>query len=122
LSTSFYGTSDQGGNVLQWVLHSGKAGHPGVGSLRGVPWGPIALNIPLGLNGAATNSYVAETVVEFAFGPSSNIDVAKGDDIGFRMASIPEPSTLVLATIGLAAMFLRRRFRAGRTFRKDPDF
>jgi formylglycine-generating enzyme required for sulfatase activity len=96
-SASFYGTSDQGGNVFEWneALISG--------SLRG-------------LRGGAFNSGALG-----AFELQSSL---RGDDdptfefftIGFRVATVPEPSTAVLCIAGcVGAWTLRRRFRSNGT-------
>jgi hypothetical protein len=92
-SVSPYGTFDQNGNVFEWLdtVVSGSDR-----SLQGGDWygTPEALLFHSGLN---INPY----------GPSW-----RSSNFGFRVASIPEPSTLALlpaAVIGLAACAWRRR-------------
>gem|GEM_PF-1630753 len=89
LSESFYGTSDQGGNVFEWneALISG--------SFRG-------------LRGGSWDSTSGHLQSSFRFNSSPS-----GEDfgIGFRVATVPEPSTAVLGIVGCALMWvLRRRF------------
>jgi formylglycine-generating enzyme required for sulfatase activity len=93
-SDSYYGTFDQGGNVWEWneALISG--------SFRG-------------LRGGSFNSG--------AFGAFELQSSLRGDDeptyevftIGFRVATVPEPSTAVLCIAGcVGAWVLRKRFRS----------
>ena len=89
LSDSPYGTFDQGGNVAEW---NDTRLDPGRG-LRGGPWNS---NNPTEQHaqgrGASRLSPTSET-----------------GQIGFRVASIPEPSTLLLSVIGCIFTFTRRR-------------
>jgi formylglycine-generating enzyme required for sulfatase activity len=89
---SSYGTFDQGGNVWEWndaVIDGSWRG------LRGGSWG------------GNTN---------YLFMRSSNRD-ALGDPsgeyssflIGFRLASVPEPSSLVLSVLASSVVLLRRK-------------
>ena len=84
LSQSYYGTSDQGGNVWEWneALISGS-----VRGARGGSW----FNNPFNLQAADRNS--ADPSVE-------------SDYLGFRVVSIavPEPSTTLLAVVAFAAL------------------
>ncbi|MCF7675091.1 MAG: formylglycine-generating enzyme family protein [Akkermansiaceae bacterium] len=87
-SDSFYGTNDQGGNVWEWndaVVFGSSRG------LRGGPW------------------------VEYAYGLASSYRTNgppwyENLDVGFRVASVPEPSCVVL-TILASGMFVTRRKR-----------
>lgn len=89
LSDSPSGTFDQGGNVWEWheQIKSGSAR-----GLRAGSWGSSAGNL------AAGDS--------ISVGPT-------GEDpgIGFRVASIPEPSTALLVLTGLGSLALRYRRR-----------
>lgn len=84
---SYYGTLDQAGNVLEWnesfVLDSWRG-------LRSGAWdlGEIGM-------GAASRGFGDPT--------------AESPTIGFRVASIPEPSTLIVVLFGGAIFFPRRR-------------
>jgi sulfatase modifying factor 1 len=89
LSTSYYGTYDQGGNVLEWneTLTSST-----LRGMRGGGWG--LSGVPLAAD------------FRFQVGPLSK----DGGTFGFRVATVPEPSTLVLAGLaGLAILSARRR-------------
>lgn len=89
LSDSFYGTADQGGNVREWneTLISGFRGS------RGGMW--------------SGNANLLQSSIQGSGNPSND-----GDFIGFRVATVPEPSTYVLAIFG-GAFLLWRRSRRG---------
>jgi len=91
LSQSFYGTSDQAGNVYEW--NEKLLGVPG--SFRELRGG--AYNSP----GA---SFVDSGIIWFA--PSNENSIS-----GFRVATIaiPEPSTYVMAAMGIVALLFARR-------------
>jgi formylglycine-generating enzyme required for sulfatase activity len=82
LSDSFYGTADQGGNVWEWneALISG--------SFRGLRGGSC-LDI---------SSYLA------ASNPGAEGPAGEHADIGFRVAIVPEPSSMVLAALGILGL------------------
>ena len=87
-SVSFYGTFDQGGNLWEWteaVLFSSARG------LRGGGWGIE----PTGL--AASN--------RLPYDPS----FSNSESIGFRVASVPEPGSLLLGGLALAGLLIGRR-------------
>lgn len=92
-STSFYGSFDQGGNVWEWNETRFNSDERG---LRGGSWkneggpGPLSATYSPGVGG-----YV---VIELA-------------NAGFRVARVPEPSTLALAALGLGAVVAARRAR-----------
>jgi formylglycine-generating enzyme len=88
---SLYGTMGQGGNVYEWeetdydmVNDSGSRG------LRGGDWDD--------------NSTGLRSTTRANVSPATQFN-----DIGFRVASIPEPTTMVLAALGMVALLLRRR-------------
>jgi formylglycine-generating enzyme required for sulfatase activity len=93
LSASPYGTFDQGGNVFEWnetLVSDSSRG------IRGGSWwaGLGAL--------AGTFRGFSDPRVEF----DNNID------IGFRMATVPEPGTAILAIVACGLMWvLRKRFK-----------
>jgi formylglycine-generating enzyme required for sulfatase activity len=85
-SDSFYGTNDQGGNIREWndaVIGSSRG-------LRGGSWN-YSENI---LRSSFLNSYI----------PS-----LEAYSIGFRVASVPEPSAMVLTMLFGAALCTRRK-------------
>ena len=90
LSESFYGTSDQGGNVYEWneALISGS-----FRGLRGGLWSHGASNLRSlnRVNDSPTNEL---------------------NNIGSRVATVPEPSTAVLGLVGCVLLWvLRKRFK-----------
>ena len=87
LSTSPYGTFDQGGNVWEWneAVISSERGR------RGGSW----------LSGS---SALAASL------RSDDAPADEGFNVGFRVAStIPEPSSLLVVTLGTIGLLLRRR-------------
>lgn len=87
LSEGFYGTSDQGGNVWEWneaLLSDSRRGR------RGGSWNFFDFTLQSSFR-------------NFAF-PSDEYP-----DIGFRVATVPEPSTYALAFLGILALLLARR-------------
>lgn len=96
-SASFHGTFDQSGSVWEWNDQI-------VGDNRGVLGGSWSSNSPdIKANGGFS-----------AILPSQD-SVTTGGDLGFRLATVPEPSTALLALLGLAAGLLlagRKKKRA----------
>lgn len=94
LSRSFYGTYDQSGNVYEWTESvPGGATNPEIRQLRG------------GAYDSASESFIdSNQVISFA---SSNQNALSG----FRVATIPEPSSYLLGVLALLGMFAfcRRR-------------
>jgi formylglycine-generating enzyme required for sulfatase activity len=91
LSQGFYGTSDQCGNVWEWNELS-------IGSSRGIRGGSF-------LSGIEPD--VLRSSSRYSANPTDENVI-----FGFRVATVPEPSTLLLAAvglIGLAAWGWRRR-------------
>jgi len=87
LSDSPYGTYDQGGNAWEWnetVIGSFDRG------FRGSGW-----------NGSS-NSLTAED--QHSVNPTKENSI-----IGFRVASIPEPSTVLLGAMAIVGLLMRRR-------------
>jgi len=89
-SASYYGTSDQAGNVWEWneTLFGGYRG------FRGGSWGDSEVNL------AASGLYY--------YNPT-----AEAHSIGFRVATIavPEPGTLLLGVLGLFGLLCWRARR-----------
>ena len=88
-SDSAYDTFDQGGNVWEWndaVIGSSRG-------LRGGSW----VNFD-NLLQSSVRDIVDPTVGYY--------------DVGFRVASVPEPSTAVLVLMGVGALYLWKRRRA----------
>jgi formylglycine-generating enzyme required for sulfatase activity len=86
-SDSFYGTNDQGGNVWEWndaVISGSSRG------LRGGSW--------YDGDGNLASSYSDDN------DPSSEYD-----DVGFRVASVPEPSCVVLTILASGMLVTRRK-------------
>jgi formylglycine-generating enzyme required for sulfatase activity len=89
LSDSFYGTFDQSGNVSEWVEY---ADGPYLRRLRG---------------GGYTTPYLDfYPYISDAGSPTDERLVW-----GFRVASVPEPSTLVLGAMAVFGMLFTRRMR-----------
>jgi len=89
LSDSPSGTFDQGGNVYEWLEQ-------------------IKIGAARGLRGGAWNGDSSNLT---AFNSNSDSPTLEIDNIGFRLASIPEPSTGLLVLTGLCGLALRRRRR-----------
>jgi formylglycine-generating enzyme required for sulfatase activity len=84
---SMYGTFDQGGNVYEWndaVIGSTRG-------LRGGSWGIL------------DSSYLASS---FRSGGDPSTESLL---LGFRLASVPEPSSLVLTMLASGVMLIRRK-------------
>ena len=84
---SSYGTFDQGGNVYEWndaVISGSSRG------LRGGSWGDVG--------------DVLQSSGRFGFTPSFELVV-----IGFRVASVPEPTSVVLAMVASGMLLVRRK-------------
>ncbi len=89
LSESFYGTSDQGGNVWEWneaLLFE---------SFRGLRGGSFDYVV----------SGLASSQRTFLNHPTYQYF-----NVGFRVASIPEPNTAVLGIVGCALMWVLRKW------------
>ena len=94
LSQSFYGTSDQAGNVSEWndtsVTFFGQS-HRGAG-------------------GGSFDSFTEDVWSNRSMG--AGIPVGDGADLGFRVATVatvPEPSTGVLAVLAFGLMWVLRK-------------
>jgi sulfatase modifying factor 1 len=85
-SESFYGTNDQAGNVWEW----NDAKTDSTRGLRGGSWSDASYNLPA--------SYRNEFVPTF-----------ESATVGFRVASVPEPTSLVLTMLASGLMLVRRK-------------
>jgi sulfatase modifying factor 1 len=89
-SPSFYGTFDQGGNVSEW--------------------NEDAIDIMRRRHGG---SWINGTISQSASGRFDDDPTNEGFNVGFRVATIPEPSTAVLAFASLVATCSSRKRRHG---------
>jgi sulfatase modifying factor 1 len=87
---SSYGTFDQGGNVREWndAVHSDI-----FGSLRGLRGGSFS-NLEADLRASSRNG---------------SVPTHEANDIGFRVASVPEPTSLLLTMLAGGVMLARRK-------------
>lgn len=86
-SASYYGTNDQGGNLWEWndaTFESSKRG------LRGGSW-------------QNNDNFLRSTL------QNGSVPTLEDAYLGFRLASVPEPSTTLLVTLGAGAYWLMRR-------------
>ena len=98
-TTSPYGVYDMGGDVVQWtenLLNGSRR------SLRGDAWNLDSTSL---LAPFPMDAYIASINVQ---------PTAVSDSVGFRLAMVPEPSSVILAAFGLAGLIAwgRRRKRA----------
>jgi len=85
-SASAYGTNDQAGNVFEWndaVIGSSRG-------LRGGSWNVDSSGLP------ASTRYGNDPTLDFS-------------SVGFRVASVPEPSAVLLTFLAVGASLTRRR-------------
>jgi formylglycine-generating enzyme required for sulfatase activity len=87
-SDSFYGTNDQGGNVWEW-------NDAVVGSSRGLRGGSWA-----GYEFSLRSSSSAR---------SDDVPTYEGFNIGFRVATVPEPSCVVLTLLASGMLVTRKK-------------
>lgn len=90
-----YGTAGQGGNVGDWQetdadLLNGPVNSSSFRIIRGGDWNFFSGNLLSSMMGSANPTF-------------------QGVDVGFRVASIPEPSTGLLGAMACVGMFLQRR-------------
>jgi len=89
-----YGTMGQGGNVWEWEETEFDLVNDSSSSARGVRGGDWDL-FSFGLSSSS----------RFSFGGPS----FEGSSVGFRVASIPEPSSLLLGAFTSVGLWMRRR-------------
>ncbi len=90
-----YGTMGQGGNVLEWEETELDLDNNSAGSKRGLRGGNWDFN-----------SNILLASLRYGYTPTS-----EGNNAGFRVASIPEPSTAVLLIIGAVGLLVYSRRR-----------
>jgi formylglycine-generating enzyme len=92
-SASPYGAFDMGGNVFQW--NEALVGLTGSArGFRGGSW--------------ADGSYDVQSSPQGAIGESPS---GEEFNVGFRVASVPEPSSFILLIVGIATLTIARRRR-----------
>jgi formylglycine-generating enzyme required for sulfatase activity len=94
-SEELNGTFDMMGNVWEWMESPSNIGDYLSGSNRGKRGGPYC-----------SDDNVLRSSLRYGLNP----DGAGNNGIGFRVASVPEPCTLLLLSLG--AMMVRRKRRA----------
>ena len=95
---SAYGTMGQGGNVWDMIETANDGTNDTAGEDRGVRGGSWTEN----------SHYLAASTTRFRVDPSTEGSY----DVGFRVAMIPEPSSLSLLVLGGVVVALGRRKRA----------
>jgi sulfatase modifying factor 1 len=94
LSDSYYGTFDQGGNVFEW---NDAIIDPAIsGASRGLRGGSFDENVP----------FVAFLSASMR---SNGVPFGESVNVGFRVASVPEPGVTVLAALASGLLLRRRR-------------
>ena len=86
-ANNYFGTADQGGNLHEWndaVIDGSTRG------LRGASW-----------NGS-------EIILSSSY-RRNNVPTLEGDAAGFRVASVPEPTSLLLTMLAGGMMLIRRK-------------
>jgi len=87
-----YGTMGQGGNVLEWEETDVDLVNDSSSSFRGVRSG----------------SWINFSFLLAASGRDVGVPAIENNVIGFRVASIPEPSTLLLGAMTAVGLLMRR--------------
>jgi formylglycine-generating enzyme required for sulfatase activity len=96
---SAYGTMGQGGNAWEWMETAYDGSNNIADEIRELRGGSFWGN---GQPASASDAWMPRAVTAGgAAGP--------GDGNGFRVASVPEPSTGLLVVLGLSGLLLRRR-------------
>ena len=91
LSDSPYGTFDQGGNVSEWNETA------------------VVTSLSRGLRGGSFLTHLDLSDLLHASLRSSTVPANESISVGFRVASIPEPSTLCLGSMAMITLLLWRR-------------
>ena len=98
LASSPYGTFDQAGNVWEWAETPNLRIDPPNREIRGGGWFTLSLD-----SGYTANSR------QISRDPTEEFP-----NLGFRVASVPEPSALALGLMAAAVMIMNRRRRGSR--------
>ena len=88
-----YGTMGQGGNVFEWnesAFDGSNSSSSEVRAIRGGDWGGPGVNLRSSDRGG-------------------DVPTVEDGSVGFRVASVPEPSTYVLVLMGAGALYLWKR-------------
>jgi formylglycine-generating enzyme required for sulfatase activity len=93
LAESYYGTSDQGGNVEEWNESLIIDPFLALRGIRGGSWSDSSTFYPRASNRTRLQ------------------DVVSGPELGFRVATVPEPSTLLLGVLGMIGLLWWRSRR-----------
>lgn len=88
-----YGTMGQSGNVDEWLESASDGGNNGSSELRAIRGGSW-FNVEVNMR--SSNRFKGDPTFS-------------GNQIGFRVASVPEPSTWAVLTLGVASLLARRR-------------
>lgn len=95
---SAYGTMGQGGNVMEW----NETAYTGINSLSSEQ------------RAIRGGSYFADEFSMRASSRNYDLPTYEGNNLGFRVASVPEPSTYLLVLLGAGALYALRG-RQGRS-------
>jgi len=86
-AASPYGTFDQNGNVLEW--------------------NEAVISAPFrGLRGGSWNDFSGSLRADSRYGNNPTIEFA---DVGFRVATVPEPSTVLMGAMAACGLLMRRQ-------------
>ncbi|WFB35815.1 SUMF1/EgtB/PvdO family nonheme iron enzyme [Kiritimatiellota bacterium B12222] len=96
-AASFYGTFGQGGNIWEWHESAGN-GYNGV-------FGPTSENRAYRGGNWLSSEFSLRSSTRYDYAPTS-----ENSAIGFRVASIPEPSAVLMLILGALGLMYRRRF------------
>lgn len=94
-SASPYGTLDQAGNLYEWTE---RVGDPSFHGLAGGHYGNYT--------GVASGTYSYYDTSNYNNG--TNLGYA-GDNIGFRLALVPEPGSMLIVGLGACGLLMRQR-------------
>ena len=87
-----YGTVGQGGNVFEWEETDFDLVNDSTSSLRGIRGG-----------GVLFDAFLLSASARLFFNPADE------DGLGFRVASVPEPSSLLLGVLGAVGLLVWRK-------------
>jgi formylglycine-generating enzyme required for sulfatase activity len=99
-SQELNGTYDMMGNVWEWMESPWTSGDYGIDSIRG-------------LRGGSYGSYDGHLASSYRGDAGYREPGAENDYFGFRIASVPEPCTLLLLGVGGLALYKKLAIREG---------